>query len=209
MLSGTVAGEWFMIAKPSSTLCHVPYLYALHSRKFAISNNEIFITPTDDTWRPLLCLATVNETVIYLGLRFSSATITDCRTRYQTLRHVGEWARIPNARPRVVDIIKIRRIKVVKIDFDHLFTSQHASLMHCLRCTITARIIMANSRRLSTELERPAWPGIPLSFFQLHGVRTSGGLFWGVWKVLIFGGSYAKPSDFRRHFRPTRSDEDV
>ena len=44
------------------------------------------------------------------------------------------------------------------------------------------------------------------------GVRTTGGLFLGVWyaKGIDFRRfSYTKPSDLRRNFRPTRSDEDA
>ena len=44
------------------------------------------------------------------------------------------------------------------------------------------------------------------------GVRTPGGLFLGVWyaRGIDFRRfSYAKSSDFRRNFWPTRSDEDV
>ena len=50
-----------------------------------------------------------------------------------------------------------------------------------------------------------------IKLFEL-GVRTPGRLFLGVWyaRGIDFRRfSYAKPSDFRRNFRPTRSDEDV
>ena len=43
------------------------------------------------------------------------------------------------------------------------------------------------------------------------GVRTPGVYFWayGTPEVSIFGFLYAKPSDFRHNFRPTRNDKDV
>jgi len=50
-----------------------------------------------------------------------------------------------------------------------------------------------------------------VKLFEL-GVHTPGGLFLGVWyaRGIDFRHfSYAKPSDFRHNFWPTRSDEDV
>ena len=54
-------------------------------------------------------------------------------------------------------------------------------------------------------------PRASVKLFEL-GVRTTGGLFLGVWYargIDFWRFSYTKPSDFRGNFWPTRSDKDV